>query len=139
MKFACKLQEKSYPNFHIQCHYHFEDIWEDTNERTSQTRYAFAAIWTRENFWPIALEQEGYNERFIKSTVGEEEYARLESEVQGHEPIRGSRLPMEGMSNVAKKVRIPNDFDLALLSCKSRGFYDMHITIPHKEFRRKGR
>ncbi|KAL2138782.1 hypothetical protein VTI28DRAFT_6236 [Corynascus sepedonium] len=133
---TCEL-EKSYPNFHIQCEYIYIDQFERVNLSQTETRISFATISTKENIWIVAIEQKGYNEDFIRGLVGDEEYAKLQEEVSG--PVRGyDRCSSPSVvAKVAKKITIPQGFDLGGIWCEARGFYKMRIFIPSKGYRSK--
>ncbi|KAL2201525.1 hypothetical protein P885DRAFT_26529 [Corynascus similis CBS 632.67] len=131
---TCEL-EKSYPNFHIQCEYIYIDQFERVNLSQTETRISFATISTKENIWIVAIEQKGYNEDFIRGLVGDEEYAKLQEEVSG--PVRGyDRCSSPSVvAEVAKKITIPQGFDLGGIWCEAAGFYKMRIFIPSKGYR----
>jgi hypothetical protein len=117
---TCNLA-KSYPNFHIECNYVYIDQHERVNLSQTDTRTSFAIISTKENIWAVATEKKGYNEDFIKGLVGDAEYARLEGDasgpVKGHSKSYGSSV----VAKVAKKVTIPDGFDLGGIWCKAGG------------------
>ncbi|KXX80197.1 hypothetical protein MMYC01_204227 [Madurella mycetomatis] len=131
---TCNLGQ-SYPNFHIECRYIYVDESETINLSHTDTRLSFAAISTRENMWVVAMEKKGYNEAFITGFVGGAEYDRLDR--QGNEPVKGyhKSIPLTGA--VAKKIQIPDGFDLGGIWCKAVGFYQMNLFVPAHDYRVK--
>lgn len=132
LRITCKLQ-KSYPNFHIQSQYQFLEDWQDNIRGKRVIRYAVVAIWTRENFWTVSLEQEGFHVNTLKETLGEEGYSRWEKESQGRGPLRGRRLPYGPVGREAKK----SGYRKALV-LKSRGANREVFTICRLPFHRRG-
>jgi hypothetical protein len=130
VKITCTLL-KSYPNFHLECDYEYIDKKETVNYSITEVRVSLARISTRENLWVIAFEKKGYNEDFIKGVVGEAEYARLESEVDG--PIVGDSKPGR-IFRISKKVNVPEGFDLGGIWCKAKSFYKMLIFVPSDDY-----
>ncbi|AEO63817.1 uncharacterized protein THITE_48227 [Thermothielavioides terrestris NRRL 8126] len=132
LRITCTL-EKSYPNFHIECEYTYIDESERVNGSRIDTRISCAVISTRENVWVVTFEQRGYNERFIKGFVGEAEYARLDGEISG--PIKGYGKSSDlSTVKMAKKIRIPEGYDLGGIWCEAAGFYEMRIYVPAKDY-----
>ncbi|KAK4647391.1 uncharacterized protein QC761_101130 [Podospora bellae-mahoneyi] len=130
---TCEL-EKAYPNFHIQCEYIYLNQQERVNHSWTDTRISLVNISTKENLWVVAMEQIGYNEAFIKGLVGDEEYAQLGSvdgPVKGHDKYSGPSF----VAKVAKKITIPEGYDLGNIWCKAAGFYTMKIFVPSKEYK----
>ncbi|KAK4171726.1 hypothetical protein QBC36DRAFT_339416 [Triangularia setosa] len=130
---TCEL-EKAYPNFHIQCEYIYLNKQERVNHSQSDTRISLANLSTKENLWVVALEQTGYNEPFIRGLVGDEEYDKLNGEtgpVRGHDKQSGSSV----VAKVAKKITIPEGYDLGNVWCQAVGFYTMRIFVPSTEYK----
>ncbi|KAK0669108.1 hypothetical protein QBC41DRAFT_275520 [Cercophora samala] len=130
---TCEL-EKAYPNFHIQCEYIYLNQQERTNQSQTDTRISLANIATKENLWVVAMEQIGYNEAFLRGLVGDEEYSKLDrvsGPVKGHDKYSGPSIA----AKVAKKIKIPEGYDLGNIWCQAADFYTMKIFIPSKEYR----
>ena len=128
--------EKSYPNFHIEGRYlHIDKAgFETINDDGATARVSIVAITTNENCWLVALEQKDYNEVFVRRMVGETEYERLDGQASG--PVKGHRrlpylaAPVE--NTMAKKISVPERFDLGNIWCKAAGFYEMNIFVAVK-------
>jgi hypothetical protein len=128
--------EKSYPNFHIECRYLHIDKSETTfNNYEAAMRVSIAAITTSENCWLVALEQRDYNEMYVRGMVGETEYERLDGGanglVKGHRKLPNSAAPVK--ATMAKKIGVPQGFDLGNIWCRAAGFYKMNIFVAVKD------
>lgn len=134
LRIACDL-DQSYPNFHIECRYIYVDDSETINLSRTDMRLSLAAISTRENMWVLAMEKRGYNEAFIKGFVGAAEYDRLEKQRSG--PVRGHQKSTPVIAAVAKKIQIPDGFNLGGVWCKAAGFYRMNLFVPADDYRDK--
>lgn len=125
---TCTVDE-AYPNFHIQCILQYLNHTETLDGDVKIVRLAVAVIQTNENSWILALEQRGTNDSSTKQLLGETEYNRLESIKIGRAE---KGLPKGSPTHIhaAKKIVVPNGYDLGKAWCQPDGFYQVTLNIP---------
>jgi hypothetical protein len=84
---------------------------------------------TNENCWVVAMEQPGKNEASMKKVIGEAEYSRVGS-VKLEEPEKGVPRGEPSNQHVAKKIVVPDGYNLISMWCQTEGFYQVTLYIP---------
>jgi hypothetical protein len=124
---TCRLEE-AYPNFHIQGIFQYLDHTETILD-TKRIRLAFVTLETKDYCWVVAMEEPGKNEDSMRKVIGDAEYTRL-GNVRLEEPEKGVPRDEPDNHHMAKKIIVPDGYDLISMWCKTEGFYQVTLYIP---------